>query len=72
METDVIGMGGVECRVSIPRGRKARYDEIVAAANEEGAIQAGDARDLFSSAANHHTMSLSEALRIAGFSWEEI
>ena len=69
-QSDTIGSEGTEYRVTIPAGKKARYNEIVDAANEEGTIQAGAARELFSRPENHTTMSLASALRIAGFTIE--
>ena len=65
--TDTIGSEGTEFLVTIPRGRKRRFAEILRAANDEGTIQAGAARELFSSPENHTTMSLARALRLAGF-----
>lgn len=44
-----------------------RAQEIYDAANDEGTIQAGAARDLFSDPRNHTTMSLVRALGLAGF-----
>tara|TARA_R110000868_G_scaffold343859_1_gene604809 strand:- start:995 stop:1228 length:234 start_codon:yes stop_codon:yes gene_type:complete len=65
--TDIIGSEGTEFLVTIPAGKKRRYNEILKSANEEGTIQAGDARKLFSRPENHTTMSIARALRIAGF-----
>ena len=62
-----IGSEGTEFLVTIPSGKKRRYKEIVKAANDEGTMQAGDARKLFSRPENHTTMSLARALRLAGF-----
>jgi hypothetical protein len=44
-----------------------RAQEIYDAANDEGTIQAGDARHLFPDPRNHTTMSLARAFAIAGF-----
>jgi hypothetical protein len=70
--TDTIGSEGTEFRVTIPAGRKRRYTEICKAANDEGTIQARDARELFAKPENHTTMSLARALGLAGFGLEEI
>jgi hypothetical protein len=70
--TDTIGDEGTEFRVTIPAGKKRRYNAICKAANDEGTIQKWDARELFSSPENHTTMSLARALRLAGFVLEEI
>lgn len=70
--TDYIGSEGTEFRVTIPAGKKRRYNAICRAANEEGTIQAGDARELFSKPENHTTMSLARALRLAGFALEAV
>lgn len=43
----------------------ARAQKIYNAANDEGTIQAGDARGLFSKPENHTTMSLAAAFAIA-------
>jgi len=59
-------------RVEIPPGKKRRYNEIYKAANDEGTIQAWDARKLFSRPEHHTTMNLFRALRIAGFKIEDI
>ena len=67
-----IGSEGIELSVTIPHGKKRRYNEIVNAADDEGTIQAGDARDLFARPENHTTMSLYRALTLAGFVCEEI
>tara|TARA_R110000868_G_scaffold391821_2_gene662114 strand:+ start:446 stop:670 length:225 start_codon:yes stop_codon:yes gene_type:complete len=68
--TETIGSEGTEFAVKIPAGKKRRYAAICAAANDEGTIQAWDARDLFSSPKNHTTMSLARGLRLAGFELE--
>lgn len=68
--TDTIGSEGTEYLVTIPAGKKRRYNAILKAANDEGTIQAGDARELFSRPENHSTMSLARALRLAGFQLE--
>jgi hypothetical protein len=68
--TDTIGSEGTELLVTIPAVKKRRYNEILKAANDEGTIQAGDARELFSRPENHTTMSLACALRLAGFALE--
>jgi hypothetical protein len=68
--TDTIGSEGTEFRVTIPAGKKRRYNAILKAANEEGTIQAGAARELFARPEHHTTMSLARALRIAGFELE--
>lgn len=65
--TETIGSEGTEFGVIIPTGKKRRFNEIYKAANEEGTIQAGDARKLFARPEHHTTMSLARALRIAGF-----
>jgi hypothetical protein len=70
--TDTIGSEGVEYRVTIPTGRKRRYKAIFDAANDEGTIQARDARELFDEPLHHTTMSLACALRLAGFAMVEI
>jgi hypothetical protein len=70
--TKYIGSEGIEFRVTIPAGKKRRFNAICKAANEEGTIQAWDARELFSTPANHTTMSLARALRLAGFSFEAV
>jgi hypothetical protein len=44
-----------------------RAQEIWDAANDEGTIQSGAARGLFSDPRNHTTMSLARAFDIAGF-----
>jgi hypothetical protein len=66
-KTEYVGSEGTEFRVTIPAGRKRRFNEICKAANDEGTIQAWDARELFSSPEHHTTMSLARALRIADF-----
>jgi len=68
--TDTIGAEGTEFLVKIPAGKKRRYNEICKAANDEGTIQAWDARELFAKPENHTTMSLAQALRLAGFGLE--
>ena len=68
--TDTIGSEGTEYLVTIPAGRKRRYRAILKATNDEGTIQAGDARELFSNPENHTTMSLARALRLAEFALE--
>ena len=68
--TEIIGCEGTEYIVRIPAGKKRRYNEIFKSANDEGTIQAWDARELFSRPENHTTMSLASALRLAGFSLE--
>jgi hypothetical protein len=65
MKHEVIGSEGTEFYVKIPHGRKSRFEEIFGVANEEGTIQAWDARSLFASPKNHTTMSLACALRLA-------
>ena len=70
--TDTIGSEGAEYKVAIPRGEMRRYRKIVRAANDEGIIQARDARELFSRPEYHTTISLARALRIAGFELTEI
>lgn len=72
MRYDTIGSEGVEWQVSIPHGKMWRYREIVRAANDEGTIQAGEARELFSRPEHHTTMSLARGLRIAGFWMKEL
>lgn len=67
---ETIGSEGVELTVIIPRGMKKRYNEIVEAANDEGTIQAWDARDLFADPRHHTTMSVGRALGLAGFEFE--
>lgn len=71
MRYETIGSEGVEWCVAIPHGKMRRYREIVRAANDEGTIQARDARELFSRPENHTTMSLARGLRLAGFAMEE-
>ena len=66
--TKIIGSEGIEFRVTVPAGKKRRYNEILRAANDEGTIQAWDARELFSGPENHTTMSVGRALILAGFS----
>lgn len=51
--------------------RIARAQEIYDAADDAGTIQAGAARELFSSPENHTTMSLYSAFQIAGFAINE-
>lgn len=67
---ETIGSEGAEFAVTIPAGKKRRFNEILKAANEEGTIQAWDARELFSKPENNTTMSLARALRLAGFALE--
>lgn len=69
--TENIGSQGIEYTVTIPVGKKRRYNEIISAANDEGTIQSWDARELFLKPENHTTMSIYRALVIAGFSLEE-
>lgn len=64
---ETIGSEGRELSVIIPHGKKRRYNEILNAANDEGTIQAWDARKLFSRPEDHTTMSLARALHLAGF-----
>ncbi len=71
-KTETIGSEGIEYSVVIPAGKKRRFNEIFDAANDEGTIQAGDARNLFSSPQMHTTMSLGRALWAAGFELVEI
>jgi hypothetical protein len=68
--TATIESEGTEFRVTIPDGKKRRYNAIWRAANDEGTIQARDARELFARPENHTTMSLARALRLAGFEVE--
>lgn len=72
MRIETVGSEGIEWRVKIPRGKMGRYREVFASANDEGTIQAWDARELFSRPENHTTMSLRRALEIAGFEMEEV
>ena len=67
---ETVGSEGAEWVVTIPVGKKRRFNEILKAANDEGTIQAGDARELFSRPENHTTMSLARALCLAGFELE--
>lgn len=67
---ETIGSEGRELTVIIPRGKKRRFNEIIEASNEEGTIQALDARELFSDPRNHTTMSVGRALGLAGFEFE--
>ena len=67
MKTQIIGSEGTEYGVKIPAGKMRRFREIYKASNDEGTIQAGDARNLFSSPQNHTTMSIGRALWLAGF-----
>jgi len=70
--TDTIGSEGTEFLVTIPAGKSRRYNAICRAANDEGTIQAWDARELFARPENHTTMSLARALRLSGFELEEV
>ena len=67
---ETIGSEGVELTVFIPSGMKKRYNEIVDASNDEGTIQAWDARELFSRPEYHTTMSIGRALSLAGFDFQ--
>jgi major membrane immunogen (membrane-anchored lipoprotein) len=58
---------GNEVSVTAKVGKIRRAQAIYDAANDEGTIQASDARDLFSRPENHSTMSLSRAFSLAGF-----
>jgi len=70
--TDRIGSEGIEFIVAIPKGKKRLFKTIFNAANEEGTIQAMDARGIFSRPENHTAMSLAKALRLSGFTLEAV
>lgn len=58
--------------LAIGRDRIAEAKRILRAANEEGTIQAWQARKLFSRPEHHTTMNLERAMKLAGFTMTEI